>query len=353
MTRPSDGIYPAWDATAPASGRDALAVATADTLSTTDTALSATADTLSATGTAPSADALAVGYGTDALGSPAAGGPLSVLGADYWGDPLTAYGDATAVDRADRRATGRRAPRPGPVPPAAAEDRSPDDAGGRTAGRAPSPGPAAAGRAPSPGPAAAGRERRAGSTPSPRRTPRPGARASTAATARPATGSSAGRTSSGTSRTGSPGTGSGTGRAAYPAAGSGSRTGYPGSGSGTGRAGAAGAGSGTGRAAYPAAGSGTGRAGSSGRSSGSGEWYGGPPHDVPAPRGRGSVPTPPPWANRTTRPTGTVPWAGGSRRSGWDDFLAGMGGDGSGKQPSGAEVARALLDAWRRSRRDR
>ena len=47
--------------------------------------------------------------------------------------------------------------------------------------------------------------------------------------------------------------------------------------------------------------------------------------------------------------------AGGSGGSGWDDFFAGTGGTsgGSGKQPSGAEVARALLEAFRRSLRDR
>ena len=50
-----------------------------------------------------------------------------------------------------------------------------------------------------------------------------------------------------------------------------------------------------------------------------------------------------------------MPWADGSGRSGWDDFFAGMGGtgSGSGKQPSGAEVARALLEAFRRGLRDR
>ena len=54
-------------------------------------------------------------------------------------------------------------------------------------------------------------------------------------------------------------------------------------------------------------------------------------------------------------PTGTVPWAGGSDRSGWDDLFAGTGGTAgrSGRQPSGAEVARALLDAVRRGLRDR
>ena len=87
----------------------------------------------------------------------------------------------------------------------------------------------------------------------------------------------------------------------------------------------------------------------------SGESYGGPPHDAPGPRGRDPEPTPPRWANRTSRPTGTVPWTGGTGRSGWDDFFAGSGGTsgGSGKQPSGAEVARALLEAFRRNRRNR
>lgn len=278
MARPPDGTAPGWDALAPASGSDALAVAAADALSATSVV--ASADALAV---GYRADALAVGYRTDALaaGDAQATGDLPaapVLG-DTFGDSLTAYGDATAADRPDtRRAPGRRTPRPGPVPPAAAstDERSPgDSARGRAAGRAARTGPADAGRQP----------RRGAPTPGPRRAARPGVGGSTTAIG----------------RTGRAGSGSGTGGTGYSAAGSGrSRTGQPGSGSG------------------------------------------------------GPVPTSPRWANRTSRPTGTVPWAGPSGRSGWDDFI-GTGGisGGSGKQPSGAEVARALLEAFRRSLRDR
>ena len=254
MARPPDGTAPGWDALAPASGSDALAVAAADALSATS--LVASADALAV---GYRTDALAVGDRTDALAAgdaPATGDlPAAPVLGDTFGDSLTAYGDATAADRPDtRRAPGRRTPRPGPVPPAAAatDERSPGDrARGRAAGRAARTGPADAGRQP----------RRGAPTPGPRRA-------------------------------------GGTG---YSAAGSGrSRTGQPGSGSG------------------------------------------------------GPVPTSPRWANRTSRPTGTVPWAGPSARSGWDDLIAGTGGTaGSGKQPSGAEVARALLEAFRRSLRDR
>jgi hypothetical protein len=46
---------------------------------------------------------------------------------------------------------------------------------------------------------------------------------------------------------------------------------------------------------------------------------------------------------------------GGSGRSGWDDFFDGIGGTsgGSGRPASGAEIARAMLDALRRGRRPR
>jgi len=72
-----------------------------------------------------------------------------------------------------------------------------------------------------------------------------------------------------------------------------------------------------------------------------GQWYGGPSHDVPRPGGRGR-PVPP--------PTGTVPW-GGRSGGGWDDFFAGTGGTArGGRSPSGAEIARALIEAFRRSR---
>ena len=291
MAGPPDGTAPGWDALAPASGSDALAVSAADARS--------------ATYVAASADALAVGYRADALAagdSPTTGDPLAapVLG-DTFGDSLTAYGDATAADRPDsRRAPGRRTPRPGPVPPATAptdDDRSPGDpAGGRADGRAARTGSADAGRQP----------RRPAPAPVPRRAARPGVGGSTTATG----------------RTGRPRPGSGTGG-----------TGYSGAGSGTSRTGAAG--SSTGRTGYSGAGSGTSRTG--------------------GPRGQGPVPTPPRWANRTSRPTGTVPWAGRSDGSGWDDFFAEVGGTsgGSGQRPSGTEVARALLEAFRRSRRNR
>jgi hypothetical protein len=92
-----------------------------------------------------------------------------------------------------------------------------------------------------------------------------------------------------------------------------------------------------------------------GRAAGSGGSYGGAPEDVPSERGQGPGWSAPWWAGPAGRPTGTVPWEGGSGRSGWDDLFAGTRGTAgrSGRQPSGAEVARALLDAFRRGMRDR
>ena len=341
MTGASDGTSPGWDATAPVSGWDPLAVTAGDALPAAYTAPSAY--------TAPFPDALATGYAGDALAAgdaPATADPRAapVLG-DAFADSLTTYGDATAADGPDRRGADRRAPRPGPVPPVTADDR-PTEVTGRART----------------GPADAARQRPGGPAPSSRRTSRPATRGSGAATA----------------RTGRPAAGpaAATGRTARPPAGSAAGTGRPGSSAG--RPGSAGTGSAGGRSrgGQPGAGSapGGGRTGTGGsvagrrgatwedltrmgpppggQPAGSGQSYGGPPPDPPPPRGRGSAP---PWQDRPSRPTGTVPWVGGSGRSGWDDFFAGAGGtsDGSGTQPSSAEVARAMLDALRRNRRPR
>jgi hypothetical protein len=402
MARPPDGTSPAWDALVPASRWDALAVAATDALSTTYTApapdalaVGYGADALAvgygadALAVGYGADALAVGYGADALavgGGRATGDPLAAPAmADGFGESLSAYGDATATGPSDsRRARGSRTPGPGPVRPG---PRTEDD---RSAASAPTPvrGGAARGRAvdraartgqadpvrqprraaPTPAPtsrprsaAARGRTNQPGASPTPGRTRQPGAGPPGAVS--PSTSGATGRAGwAGRQATSSPTSGAdwagqqGTGG---PDSGA-DRTRRQATGGSAAAIGPAGAGQvGTGRAGAAARRRGPtweelGRMGAQGPPDGRrrpapGEWYGGPPHDVPAPRGQGPVPTPPRWANRTTRPTGTVPWAGGS---GWADFVAGTSG-GSGKPPSGAAVARALLEAFRRSRRDR
>ena len=168
MARPPDATAPGWDALAPASGSDALAVAAADALSATSVV--ASADALAV---GYRADALAVGYRADALAagdSPATGDlPAAPVLGDTFGDSLTAYGDATAADRpGTRRAPGRRTPRPGPVPPAAASTDDDGHPATPRAGALPAEprrtGPADAGRQP--------RRARPDSRPPPRRTAR-------------------------------------------------------------------------------------------------------------------------------------------------------------------------------------
>jgi hypothetical protein len=337
MVGPRDAASSRWDALAPATSWDALAVPAGDALS--------------ATYVEPPTDALAVGYRADVLaaggaatGDAAAGDAATrdVLAApaidggvgDGFGDPLTAYADATAAGQPTGRPTPAHRPSPGPVPP------RPADAGPADAAQA---GRAGTGRRGTGRPSRGG-----GSTPSPRRA-----------------AASAGRT---TSRTGSGGSTAGrTGRPGSAGASTGGHTTRPGSAAGGGYSGgsttparrdpAAGSspytgGAGTGRPG----GAGTGRSGAGrGPAAGSGGSYRGPRDDVPGAGDQGPGWSPPWWANRIGRPTGTVPWEGGSGRSNWDDFFSGLGGSGgrSGKQPSGAQVARALLEAFRRGMRDR
>jgi hypothetical protein len=323
MARPQDGTSLGWDALAPGSGRDALTVTTTDALSATSADTVAVEYGPDALAVGYGADTPAHGYGGDALAvrygaaTPAVGDPLAapVLG-DTVGDSLTAYGDATAAGRPDsRRTAGRPTPRPGPVAPGSAP--TDEVARERGAGRAAMTGQAAAGRA-----ASAARSRPArGRQPSP--VPRP----------RPSGSTSASR------RSGQPGAGGP--RAA-------SSSGQPGAGSTPRPTGAGAATRRQGPTWEELLRIGAQGQPGGGRAPAHGERYGGPPHDVPGPRGHGPVRTSPPRLDRISRPTGTVPWAG---RSGWDDFLAGTAG--AGKQPSGADVARALLKAFRRSLRDR
>jgi translation initiation factor IF-2 len=316
MTRPRDGSSLGWDALAPGPDRDPLAVTAAvpdpalgwDALTPASgrDALSLS-DALSASPVPPSADALAAGYVLDALAArdPATDDPTAAPALrDTVGDALTAYGDATAAGPVGARpAAGRRTPRSGPVPPAGAgTDRPPDDTAGRSG---------AAGAAPTGQPPAGGR--RAGR-------PRPGARP------RP------GGSSSGIPRSGQPGaTGAAAARRAQPGAGSTARP--PGTAAAAGRRGPAWSDLRTGAQLPPGAGRPAppvpGRV----------------PGQVPGGRG-GPARTRSPWSDRSTGPTGTVPWSG---RSGWDDYFGGT----SGRQPTGAEVARALLQAFRRRLRDR
>lgn len=324
MARPRDAVSPAWDALAPVSGWDALATPSTDALS--------------ATYEAPSVDALAVGSGTDALaagyrpdalavGDGSTGDPLAapVLG-DTFGDPLTTYGDATGASPPDTgRVPDRRAPRPGPVAPQTPDDASVADSRPTAGVGRPVGGRPVGGRPES------GRPR-----PDGRRARQPGS----------------GRTS-GTDRSRSSGTGSPT-RSGSPGSVPG-RTGSP-------NAGGTGGGSRPTTSIYGQSGTGGGGSPYSGGARGSRSGAGGPvPTAAEAGRtgaqgvrqgpGWGS----PWWANQAGRPTGTVPWAAGSGRSGWDEFFTGMGGTGgeSGKQPSGTDVARALLAAFRRNMRDR
>jgi hypothetical protein len=369
---------PGWDPLAPTAGlqptRDALAGGygavnagwyAGDALAVGYGGAPAGADPLSAvgySGAGPAgADPLsAVGYGgagpagTDplstvgaafgsALGnSPAGTDPLSTVGAAFGptdGSPA-GYADPTAPGDAPRWSATRATPRPGPVPP----------------------GPT--------GPAAAGSDAR--STAPPSRRARPATRGTRG---RPSTGTAAGADR--TARSG-PGTAGGSGRTAQSGgrtagAGSTGRSG-PGTAAGSDRTAqsagrTAGAGwsgrSGAGTADRPGAAAQSGAGRSAGPRRGP-TWEElnriGPPPPQARPydrtpagpvRGRRGLPVPPPpWGDGTSRPTGTVPWSG---RSGWDDFFAGMGDSAGGSRtpPSGADVARALLEAFRRGLRRR
>jgi len=254
-------------------------------------------------------DALATGYQGDALGgaaladplggaaladAPGGSDPLAAPAGDGYGpatgDSLTAYGDATAAGRTDdlsRRATARRSPRPGPVPPRAADT--------------PSPSPSRADR--SPGESSTGRGGSSTADGSSRRTRPPPTLESTAR----------GPVAGTTDRRPRP----------RPTAAPTARTGPAGQPS---------------------------RATADGRQQGL-SWDEIIRPMAREPRGRrhraNEVPAQPPW---TTRPTGTVPWTGRSG-GGWDDVVAGMGGTiRGGRSPSGADVARAVIQAFRRGR---
>ncbi|HEY7102444.1 MAG TPA: hypothetical protein VH573_12465 [Mycobacteriales bacterium] len=333
MVGPRDAVSPGWDALAPATGRDALAIPATDAFSATYGESSADALSVEYRADALAAGTGDAGTGEAATGDAATGDALAAAPiGDSFGDSLTAYGDATAAQSGARPTPVRRRG-PGPVPP------RPTAGDGSTAGTA------QAGRAGT-GRRGTGRESRGdGPTPRPRRaagsaggrtTPRTGSGGSTAGrTVRPgpAAGSSAYTGGSSTPTRPAPGSAYSGGSSTLARRGSGPQAG------GTGRSGAGGsAPSGAGKGA-----------------AGSGESSGGPPDDVPGARGQVPTWSSPWWANRTGRPTGTVPWESRTGRSGWDDFFAGTGGSAgrSGKQPSGAEVARALLQAFRRGMRDR